>query len=253
MTGAGTIRTGAAGASGSVDAPPEARAGAPADTPAGPPANALSDARIHVAAVCRALAADGLVKGTAGNVSVRVDGGIAITATGVVFADAVADDVVIVGDDRRLRQGSLAPSSELDLHLAAYADDAVGAVVHTHAPAAVAVSLISDRLPCVHYQQLTLGGEIEVVPFSVFGSRELAEATGDALSSANAVILAHHGAVTTGRDLAEAVAHTALLEWACDIYLRARAAGEPAELSPAQQADVVAAAVATGYGQKHEA
>ena len=249
MTDEGTTRTGAAGASGSVDAPAGVGAGARADTPAG----ALSDARIHVAAVCRALAADGLVKGTAGNVSVRVDEGIAITATGVVFADAVADDVVIVGDDRRLRQGSLAPSSELDLHLAAYADDAVGAVVHTHAPAAVAVSLISDRLPCVHYQQLTLGGEIEVVPFSVFGSRELAEATGDALSSANAVILAHHGAVTTGRDLADAVAHTALLEWACDIYLRARAAGEPAELSPAQQADVVAAAVATGYGQKHEA
>lgn len=249
MTGEGTTRTGAAGASGSVDAPAGVGAGARADTPAG----ALSDARIHVAAVCRALAADGLVKGTAGNVSVRVDEGIAITATGVVFADAVADDVVIVGDDRRLRQGSLAPSSELDLHLAAYADDAVGAVVHTHAPAAVAVSLISDRLPCVHYQQLTLGGEIEVVPFSVFGSRELAEATGDALSSANAVILAHHGAVTTGRDLADAVAHTALLEWACDIYLRARAAGEPAELSPAQQADVVAAAAATGYGQKHEA
>ncbi|MDF2664474.1 MAG: ribulose-5-phosphate 4-epimerase [Microbacterium sp.] len=253
MTGEGTTRTGAAGASGSVDAPAGVGAGARADTPAGAPTDALSDARIHVAAVCRALAADGLVKGTAGNVSVRVDEGIAITATGVVFADAVADDVVIVGDDRRLRQGSLAPSSELDLHLAAYADDAVEAVVHTHAPAAVAVSLISDRLPCVHYQQLTLGGEIEVVPFSVFGSRALAEATGDALSSANAVILAHHGAVTTGRDLADAVAHTALLEWACDIYLRARAAGEPAELSPAQQADVVAAAVATGYGQKHEA
>ncbi|BAJ74129.1 ribulose-5-phosphate 4-epimerase [Microbacterium testaceum StLB037] len=241
MTGAGTTRPDAARAS---DAAGLDAAGLDAGG---------SDARERVAAVCRALAADGLVKGTAGNVSVRVDGGIAITATGVVFAEAVADDVVVVGDDRRLVRGSLAPSSELDLHLAAYADDAVGAVVHTHAPAAVAVSLISDRLPCVHYQQLTLGGEIEVVPFSVFGSRELAEATGDALSSANAVILAHHGAVTTGRDLADAVAHTALLEWACDIYLRARAAGEPAELSPAQQADVVAAAVATGYGQKHEA
>jgi len=222
-------------------------------TPAASAPDESADPRADVAAVCRALAADGLVKGTAGNVSVRVDGGIAITATGVVFAEAVAEDVVIIGDDRRLVRGNLAPSSELDLHFAAYADDAVGAVVHTHASAAVAVSLISDRLPCVHYQQLTLGGEIEVVPFSVFGSRELAEATGDALSSANAVILAHHGAVTTGRDLADAVAHTALLEWACDIYLRARAAGEPAELSPAQQADVVAAAVATGYGQKHEA
>lgn len=206
--------------------------------------------RAAVAEACRALAAQGLVKGTAGNVSVRVDAGIAITATGVVFADATADDVVIVDAGRRVTAGALAPSTELELHLAAYEDDAVGAVVHTHAPAAVAVSLVSDRLPCLHYQQLTLGGEIEVVPFAVFGSTELAATTGAALAAANAVILAHHGAVTTGRDLADALSNTALLEWVCDIYLRARAVGAPAELSLEQQADVVAAALATGYGQK---
>lgn len=212
----------------------------------------VGDVREAVATACRSLAAQGLVKGTAGNVSVRVEGGIAITATGVVFAEAVADDVVVVDADRRVVTGALAPSSELDLHRAAYTDDAVGAVVHTHAPAAVAVSLVSDRLPCVHYQQIALGGEIEVVPFSVFGSAELAADTGAALAGANAAILAHHGAVTTGGDLADAVANTAVLEWACDIYLRARAAGDPAELSPDQQAAVIAAAVATGYGQKHE-
>lgn len=209
------------------------------------------DLRAAIAHTCRALAAQGLVQGTAGNVSVRVEGGIAITATGVVFAEAAADDVVIVGDDGRIIAGVLAPSSELDLHRAAYADEAVGAVVHTHAPAAVALSLVADRLPCVHYQQLALGGEIEVVPFSVFGSAELAAAAGGVLAGANAVILAHHGAVTTGRDLSEAVQHTAVLEWACDIYLRALAAGEPAELSASQQASVIATAVATGYGQKH--
>jgi len=210
-------------------------------------------ARAAIADACRTLAADGLVKGTAGNVSVRVDGGIAITATGVVFAQATVDDVSVVDRDGRVVVGSLAPSSELGLHLAAYADDAVGAVVHTHAPAAVALSLVSDRLPCIHYQQLTLGGEIEVVPFAVFGSPELAASTGAALTTANAAILAHHGAVTTGRDLADAVANTALLEWACDIYLRARAVAGPAELTPEQQADVVAAAVATAYGQKRSA
>lgn len=208
------------------------------------------DVRAGVAEACRALAAQGLVKGTAGNVSVRVGGGIAITATGAVFADATADDVVIVDADRIVVVGGLAPSTELELHLAAYEDEAVGAVVHTHAPAAVAVSLVSDRLPCLHYQQLTLGGEIEVVPFAVFGSPELAASTGEALAAANAVILAHHGAVTTGRDLADAVTNTALLEWVCEIYLRARAVCVPAELGPEQQAAVVAAALATGYGQK---
>lgn len=205
-------------------------------------------ARTAIAAACRQLAASGLVKGTAGNVSVRVDGGFALTATGVEFAHADPGDVVIVDASGRLIDGRLAPTSELGLHLAAYADEAVGAVVHTHAPAAVALSLVADRLPCLHYQQLALGGEVEVVPFSVFGSAELARDAGRALASANAVILAHHGAVTTGTDLAGALANTELLEWACDIYLRAAAIAVPRELSTAQQGDVIATVVATGYG-----
>ncbi|MGO2747335.1 class II aldolase/adducin family protein [Microbacterium sp.] len=211
------------------------------------------EVREQIVASCRGLAASGLVKGTAGNVSVRVDGGIAITATGVVFAEATADDVVIVDDSGEVVIGALVPSSELGLHAAAYQDDAVGSVVHTHAPGSVAVSLVSDRLPCVHYQQLTFGGEVAVVPFSVFGSAKLAEDAAAALSEANAVILAHHGAVTTGSTLADAVANTLLLEWACDIYLRARPIGTPAELTPEQQADVIMAVVTSGYGTKRQA
>ena len=118
--------------------------------------------RAAIADACRALAADGLVKGTAGNVSARVDGGVAITATGVVFAEATAEDVSVVDGDGRVVAGSLAPSSELGLHLAAYADDAVGAVVHTHAPGAIAVSLVLAR-PLVRRPWLALAIGIAVI------------------------------------------------------------------------------------------
>ncbi|MGO2664659.1 class II aldolase/adducin family protein [Mycetocola reblochoni] len=209
--------------------------------------------REQIAAACRGLSASGLVKGTAGNVSVRVDGGIAITATGLVFAEATVDDVVIVDDKGKVVVGALAPSSELGLHAAAYQEDAVRSVVHTHAPGSIAVSLVSDRLPCIHYQQLALGGEVAVIPYFLFGSPELAEHASATLSEANAVILAHHGAVTTGGTLDEAIGNTSLLEWACDIYLRARSIDTPSELSSEQQAEVIMSVVATGYGTKRRA
>lgn len=211
------------------------------------------EVRAQVAAACRKLAAGGLVKGTAGNISVRVNGGVAITATGLVLADATPEDVVVTDDTGRLVLGALAPSSELGLHLEAYREDAVGAVVHTHASASVALSLVTDRLPCIHYQQLVLGGEVPIVPFAVFGSRGLAALAGDALATSNAVILAHHGAVTTGADLDAALTNTDLLEWVSDMYLRALAVGTPRELSPQQQIDVISAVTETGYGSTRSA
>ncbi|HJQ43241.1 MAG TPA: class II aldolase/adducin family protein, partial [Jatrophihabitantaceae bacterium] len=102
--------------------------------------------RADVAAACRELASRGLVKGTAGNVSVRVDDGIAITATGATFESLTSDHVIIVDHDGRVVHGELAPTSELELHLPRYRDAGVGAVVHTHAPDAVAVGLVTDEL-----------------------------------------------------------------------------------------------------------
>ncbi|PWJ53856.1 L-fuculose-phosphate aldolase [Quadrisphaera granulorum] len=208
----------------------------------------VDSVRAQVVGVCRDLAQCGLVKGSGGNVSARVAGGIAITGTGVVLADARPEDVTVVDASGRVIAGTLVPSSELQLHLGAYDDEAVGAVVHTHASASVALSLVTDRLPCLHYQQLSLGGEVPVVPFAVFGSAELAASVTEALADKNAVILAHHGAVTTGADLASAVLNTELLEWAADIFLRARAVAPPRELSEEEQLAVVVAAASTGYG-----
>ena len=77
---------------------------------------------------------------------------------------------------RRARSwhGELAPTSELDLHLGVYRRYDAGAVVHTHAPMATALSCVLDELPCVHYQMLLLGGTVPVAPYETFGTPELA-------------------------------------------------------------------------------
>ena len=211
-------------------------------------ADAVDEVRGSVAEGCRALAAENLVVGTAGNVSARVGNAIAITATGATFDTLTPDEVVLVDLEGSVVAGNLAPTSEIELHLALYREFDAGAIVHTHAPGAIAVGLIADELPCIHYQMLLLGGSVRVAPYATFGTVELAENVRAALSGRTAALMANHGAVTYGRDLEAALESTMLLEWACGIYLQAAAVGKPRELSAQQLDDVLAAVLTRNYG-----
>lgn len=209
---------------------------------------ALAGQRLAVAAACHGLASEGLLIGTAGNVSVRAGDQLAVTATGIVLRQAAPEQVTVVSLDGAVAAGDLEPTSELELHLGIYRRYAAGAVVHTHSPQATALSLVLDELPCVHYQQLLIGGSVRVAPFAVFGSAELAGHVLAALEGRSAALLANHGAIVHGRTLAEAVDHALLLEWACGLYLRAAAIGTPRVLDSGQQAAVAEAALRRGYG-----
>ena len=208
----------------------------------------LASEREAVAAASRRLAAEGLVTGTSGNVSARAGERVAITPTGAVLAELEAGDVTVVDLDGSVREGSLAPTSEADLHLGVYGRYQAGAVVHTHAPMATALSCVVDEVPCVHYEMLRLGGPVPVAPYATFGTPELAANVLDALEGRTAVLMANHGAVTYAADVDAAVELTRLLEWACTVYWRAAAIGEPRALDEDARAAVVAAAVERNYG-----
>jgi L-fuculose-phosphate aldolase len=209
----------------------------------------LDAEREQVAAACRRLAAEGLVVGTAGNVSARSGDRVAISATGAVLADATPEQVTVVDLDGAVVDGRLQPTSELDLHLGVYRRYDAGAVVHTHAPMATALSCVLDgELPCVHYQMLLLGGPVRVAPYATFGTPELAETVLDALEGRTGALMANHGAITHGGDLASAVEVSLLLEWACTVYWRAAQVGQPRVLDEEQRQAVVEAAVARRYG-----
>jgi L-fuculose-phosphate aldolase len=207
----------------------------------------LDDARGRVAAACHRLAAQGLVIGTAGNVSVRVGEHVAVTATGARFENLTAEQVSVVTLDGQV-VGELAPTSEIDLHLGVYRTYGSGAVVHTHAPVATAVGLVVTELPCVHYQMMLLGGAVRVAPYATFGTPDLAESVITALDGRAAALMANHGAVTHAADLDTAVEHALLLEWACTVYWRAASMGTPRTLTSQQQQAVIEAAMQRNYG-----
>ena len=204
--------------------------------------------REQVAAACRRLAAERLLVGTAGNVSVRSGDRLAITPTGAVLGTLTAEQVSMVDLDGRVVAGDFEPTSELDLHLGIVRRYDAGAVVHTHAPMATALGCVLDELPCVHYQMLTFGGAVRVAPYATFGTPQLAENVLAALEGRNAALMGNHGSVTHGRDLDAAVDHALLLEWACTVYWRAAQLGTPRVLDAAQQGAVIEAALQRGYG-----
>ncbi len=204
--------------------------------------------RSRIADACRRMAADGLVVGTAGNVSVRTGEHIAITATGAAFETMAAQEITLVDPGGAVVSGEFTPTSELDLHLGIYRACDANAIVHTHSPMATAVGLVVDELPCVHYQMLTLGGAVRVAPYATFGTPELADNVRIALDGRSAALMANHGAVTHAADLDKAVASASLLEWACTVYWHAAAIGTPRVLDAAAQADVIAAVVERRYG-----
>ena len=205
--------------------------------------------RNDVAHACRRLAADGLVIGTAGNISARAgENEVAVSPTGAVLGELEPEDVTVVDMEGEVVAGDLEPTSELDLHLGVYRRYDAGAVVHTHAPMATALSCVLDELPCVHYQMLLLGGAVPVAPYATFGTPELANSVLDALEGRSAALMANHGAITHAGDANTAVELSLLLEWACTVYWRAAAIGSPRTLDEDQRKAVVSAALKRGYG-----
>ena len=212
----------------------------------------LTRQRQDVADACRRLAAAGLVSGTSGNVSARDGDLVAVTPTGAVLAELTADDVTVVDRSGSVVGGGLEPTSELGLHLGIYEHHDADAVVHTHAPMATALSCVLDEVPCVHYEMLLLGGPVRVAPYHTFGTPELHAAVLEALLGRTAALMANHGTIALGADVAAALRATEVLEWACTIWWRANAVGTPRVLDEAERQAVVDAVVARRYGATRE-
>lgn len=197
---------------------------------------------------CQRLAATRLVYGTAGNVSARIGDRILISPSTVPYGELTPELICEVGMDGAVRPGQTArASSETPLHLGLYRNSDAAAIVHVHSPAAVAVGLVVDEIPPIHYMIRQFGGPVRVADYATFGSAELASNVQRAMDGRTAVLMRNHGAVAIGSSLREAFDRCAQLEWLCDVYLRARSAGTPRAL-PEEELQVVSdAASERGY------
>jgi L-fuculose-phosphate aldolase len=209
----------------------------------------LPEARHAIVTTCQELSRSGLVVGTAGNVSVREGDLVAVTPSGLRYAELTPELIGVHRLDGAPVEAPLGPTSELPLHLAIYAArPEVGAVVHTHSVAATALSTLVDEIPSVHYYMAMFGGPVLVAPYATYGTETLARNVVHALRDRTGCLMGNHGAVTVGPDLVTAHDKSIYLEWLCEVYLRASSAGSPRLLS-ALEIDAVGSKL-EGYGQR---
>ncbi|HLI36717.1 MAG TPA: class II aldolase/adducin family protein [Streptosporangiaceae bacterium] len=208
----------------------------------------LGEVREEIVRVCREMSSAGLAPGTSGNVSARSGELVAVTPSGLDYAEMSAGLVGVHRLDGTPVEAPLEPTTEMPLHLGVYAATGAAAIVHTHSVAATALSTLVDELPAIHYLVAMFGGPVPVAPYATYGTAELARGVAGALRERTGCIMASHGAVTIGTDLKTAYTRAVYLEWLSELYLRARTAGTP-RLLPPGEIDRVARKLAH-YGQR---
>lgn len=196
--------------------------------------------RNELLATARAMGAARLNTGTAGNVSVRVAGGMLITPSGLAPETCRAEDLVFVADDGT-PTGRLAPSSEWRFHRDLYAHRAeAGAILHAHSPFATALACQRLEIPPFHYMIARFGGStVRCARYATFGTQALSDNILAAIEERSACLMANHGMLVFGRDLPGALALATEFETLCEQYWRTRQLGEPVLLSDEEMAEVV--------------
>ena len=173
----------------------------------------------------------GLVTGSAGNVSRRADEHhIAITPTSVPYEQLQPEQIVIVETATGNAVESVAsPSYELPMHRLIYRErPEVAAVVHTHAPFITTLSVLRLPLPPIIDEMLLhLGGRIEISEYAFTGTEEVGRNVLSALGDRAGAMLANHGNVCVGSTLERAFHAAVVMESCARVYVQALQVGEP--------------------------
>lgn len=184
---------------------------------------------------CRAMNAAHINQGTSGNISVRFGDGLLITPSGLPYEEMARTDIVSLRMDGSYAH-ALAPSSEWRFHRDILRERAdVGAIVHAHPIYATAFAICGKEIPAVHYMIAAAGGpSIRCAPYAPFGTEALSRAAIEAMSGRNCVLMANHGMIAAGCDLAQALWLAVEIETLCKQYAIALQIGKPQVLSDAE-------------------
>lgn len=155
--------------------------------------------------------ASGLTTSRFGNISIRLEDGILITRTGSMLDELGASDVVHIDLHGPGSLDALA-SCETPVHRAIYDSTTSSAIIHTHSPYAVAISLIEPgSVEPVDSEGCAMLEEMPIVTGG-FGSLELASSVAEALVEHKACIARGHGVFARGESLLDAYTAVCMAE-----------------------------------------
>ena len=190
--------------------------------------------RRDVMEAARAMHRSGLVVGSSGNVSARIEGEelLAITTAGKNYETMGIDEVVVADFEGEPVEGDGLPSTEMLMHVAVYrARPDVRAVMHTHSVYASALAVAGVPLPpLIDEMVIALGDSIQVSEYAFPSTEELGDAVVAALGERNAALIRNHGLVGVGGSVAEALRVCQMAEHIAHIYVAAKIIGAPQPL-----------------------
>ena len=190
--------------------------------------NAESALRKEIVGCCRRMGSLGINQGTSGNISARWKSGLLLTPSGVDYDVMTPDDIVFMRMDGS-HDGSLAPSSEWRFHRdILQSRKEFNAVVHAHPIYCTALSISHAEIPAVHYMIAAAGGPtVRCAPYATYGTAELSNNALEALEGRLCCLLANHGMIACGVDLAKAMGLATELETLARQYVVSLQAGTP--------------------------
>jgi L-fuculose-phosphate aldolase len=184
--------------------------------------------RAEIVEVGRRLHQSGMIAGTDGNISVRLDDNrIMITPSGVSKGHMKADDMVIVDVNGKHLQGKGRGSSEMAMHLFVYRNrPEIRACVHAHpiyatAFAVAGLALAEDVLPEV----VVFVGGIPLTDYAPPGTDAVPKSLEPFIEKQNAFLLRNHGLLSIGHSLDEALFRHETVEHYAHIVAVARQLG----------------------------
>lgn len=188
----------------------------------------------------RKLGVKNYTPGMSGNISLRADKGVYITASGTCLADLGKEDIVFIDFDANLIKGKKKPSSEKCLHIEIYKKRPdINAIIHCHSPKLSAFSVANIPLDKHILAENTFYfGEIPLADYAMPSSQNLVDNTIKYFDKYNAVLLANHGFIVGAKDLNEAYYLTETAETTAQIYIDAKILGGVVELSEKDVKDV---------------
>lgn len=192
-----------------------------------------------------------LISLTGGNISLKIDDDTyLVTPSGMLYEEMVPSDICVIDHDCKVKEGNRKPSSDSSALIYIFDNlKDVNCVIHTHQPYATAIGLANDSLPaCMVTLIDACHTRVAVAPWTRSQDIGMGKLVVEYAGKASAVIMKHHGVVTYGKDLEEALYSAVYLEEGAKTYCIARIMGQVPELTEEQIADE-----ASGwqeYGQK---
>lgn len=194
----------------------------------------------------------GMSPSTTGNISIKTENGILISASGVCLNDMDENDLILIDFDGNVLDNhgtKKKPSSEKFLHIEIYEKrEDIKAIIHSHCPfiTAFAVAGIKIESPILaefvyHFDKIPLA------PYAMPSTYQLAEITTEPFKKGfSTVLMKNHGVVTGADTLKNCFYNLEALRAYCETYFGAAVLGGAKNLN-AKQINEIQALRKTGF------